>query len=167
MLDWMVPKYWHHPNVRSICVNKNKICGIFLVISGMAAWVMTLGFNVKLMEGDPGPKLFPMIGIGGMILFGVLIFFQRSDNEKSRFSKDEWKRIFTLFGLFILYVLMLKYIGYLISTLIILYIITTIFSKGQNVNMVKRVIFTLTITLSVYVLFVKVLHVMLPGGDLF
>lgn len=152
---------------RENVLNKNKICGLFLVAIGFFAGVMTLGFNVKLMEGDPGPKLFPMIGIGGMIIFGICIFFQQSTTEKPHFSREAWIKVITVFGLFALYVLMLKYIGYIISTLIILFIITTMFSKGKNVSVIKRAIFTVIITLSVYILFVKILHVMLPTGLLF
>jgi dolichyl-phosphate-mannose--protein O-mannosyl transferase len=108
-----------------------------------------------------------MIGVSGMIIFGVCIFFQRSVDERPRFSKEGWIKVIISFGIFSLYVLMLKYIGYVISTLIILFIITTMFSKGKNVSITKRVIFSVIITFSIYLLFVKVLHVMLPAGVLF
>lgn len=148
-------------------LNKNKICGLFLIVIGALAGVMTLGFNVTLMEGDPGPKLFPLIGVIGMVVFGTFIFFQRSVDEKAHLSKKGWIKVITLFGVFALYILLLTFIGYIISTLIVLFVITTMFSKDKNISLVKRGLFTIVVTASVYLLFVKVLHVMLPSGLLF
>lgn len=148
-------------------MRRNQICGMFLVLTSVLALVLILQFKPRPIEGDPGPKLFPAIGALGMFITGIIVFFQRSGEEKPLFSKDGWKKIIILFACFIGYVLLLKYVGYIISTLIVLFTITTIFSQGKQVSIFKRAVFTLAITLSIYVLFVKVLHVMLPMGYLF
>lgn len=145
-------------------LNKNRICGLFLVLIGFIGWYMVSGFNARLIEGDPGPQLFPMISLIGMIVCGLIIFFQRVPDEEPYLTKEGWKKTAALFGVFIVYVLLLKYFGYIISTLGVLFVITSMFSKGKNVSIVKRIIFTVIITLSVYVLFVRVLRVMLPTG---
>jgi len=148
--------------------NKEKVCGLILFAIGVIFTVMTARFKVSSLSDDPGPQLVPYIGSITLTVCGCGIFFRKSENKWEPYlSWDGWKRIGILFSLFILYVLAMKYIGYLITTPIVLFTITTMFAKGKNVSIIKRLIFTFIVTGAVYYLFVHVLHVMLPSGSLF
>ncbi|MPM10012.1 hypothetical protein SDC9_56336 [bioreactor metagenome] len=148
--------------------NKEKVCGLLLFAIGVIFTVMTARFKVTASFGDPGPQVLPYIGSITLIVCGCGIFFRKSESKWEPYlTWNGWKKIGMMFSLFIVYVFAMKYIGYIICTPIVLFTITTMFAKGKNVSVVKRLIFTIIVSVSVYYLFVHVLHVMLPSGSLF
>ncbi len=64
----------------------------------------------------------------------------------------------------ICYVLALKYIGFVISTPVFLYIITTLLANGEKLAVWKKLIYIAVITGSFYYLLHGLLKMNLPGG---
>lgn len=149
-------------------MTKNRTCGILLVIFGVIFAMVSFGFNSTIDSSDPGPKLFPLIGCGGMIICGIGIFFQKSAEKWPVFlEKTGWKKLGLQIALLIAYVFCIKWIGFLISTPVILFIFTTLYDMEHKVSILKRVVYSLLVTAAIYLVFVKVLLVMLPSGNLF
>lgn len=149
-------------------MKRDRIVGLIIFVVGVIFAVMTALITTPMTKGDPGPKLFPYIGSFGLIICGVGIFLQNMDKSAKPFlEKEGWIKIGELFALFILYIIGMKYIGFLISTPIVLYIITALFAEKKKVSVLKKCIFSIVITASVYLVFEKLLLVMLPAGILF
>lgn len=151
-------------------LKKDQAVGILMVILGIAIAVMTSQMKLSAMAVDSvaGPKLFPYIASVIIGLCGIGIFFSKSEqSDKAFLVEGGWKKVFIFFGLLILYTLGLKYLGFIISTLIILYCVLRLLANGKKLGLVPSIAFTIIVTAAVYVLFVRILGIMLPTGKLF
>ena len=93
-----------------------------------------------------------------------LIFsFKIDANKKIIFAKNP-KRFFILVISLILYVWIMRYIGFIISTLIFLPV--TMWFMGYK-KIVKSIIISIGITLFVYILFVRIFEIQLPEATIF
>ncbi len=114
--------------------------------------------------------MLPTLAVFGLIVCGLGIFLQstlKNVKEKQFLGKDGWIRGGVTFLILILYVLGLKYIGYMISTTILLYVLATLFSKGKQTRVVARIVFSVSFTILVYLVYVQLFKLSLPAGSLF
>ena len=149
-------------------MTKSRLCGLLCVLIGAAAAVTASRFqSTGLLDTDPGPALFPLIGGIGLILCGAIIFLQNNDDAAAPgFGKEGLLRIGKCAVLLVAYMLGLKYIGFLISTLVVLFLFCGMFTFGKSLALWKRIVYTVLVTGAVYYVFAEILHVMLPRGIL-
>lgn len=149
-------------------MTKDRTCGILLILAGIVFGAMAMQFNSTIDTSDPGPKLFPLIGCFGMVACGVGLLFQKSEEKWPVFLEmDGWKKLGIQAAILMVYVFAIKWIGFLICTPVVLYIFTTMYDREKKTSIVKRVVYSVVVTGCVWFLFVKVLLVMLPAGQLF
>ena len=116
--------------------------------------------------GYAGPEVFPK-AITGIFLVMSIILLVKSILRRENYDKELIlnKRQALMFGAFIVYVLAIKYVGYLYSTP--LYIAATILYLVPNRNVtevVKAIAISIGTTALVYYVFAVELKVFLPAG---
>ena len=152
-------------------LTKSRLCGFLCMLIGGIAAIAAKGFApAGLLDSDPGPSLFPLIGGIGLAICGLIIFLQNSDKSRplsSDFTKAGLLRIAKCAVLLVVYCVAIKYVGFLISTVVVIYIFCGLFTLGKTVAWWKRLIYTVLMTGIVYYVFVDILSVMLPTGKIF
>lgn len=150
-------------------IKKDQLIGAGLVIVGIFFGIMINQFSMPLTASYPGPKAMPSLAVFGFIVCGLGIFIQstlKQAKEKVFLGKDGWIRAGITFGFLVLYVLGLKYLGYMISTPILLYALATLFSKGKNIKILYKIVFSVVFTVLVYLVYVQAFQLSLPSGYL-
>lgn len=151
-------------------LKRDQITGAVLVLLGIVVAVMVSGFRVPFSASYPGPKALPMIAVVGFIVCGAGIFVEstRSQKEEPVFLvKEGWIRVLVSIGLLALYILGMKYVGYLIMTPIICCALTTLYAKGSNSTLKGRLIYTVVLTAVIYIIYVFAFGLGVPTGELF
>ncbi len=93
----------------------------------------------------------------------LFLSFKTDSEQKIIFAKNP-KKFFILVVSLIVYVWIMKYLGFIISTLIFLPV--TMWFMGYK-KLVKSIIISIGITLFVYILFVRIFEIQLPEATLF
>lgn len=137
------------------------IAGVVIILLGISAFVMALS-----MPGNA--SMFPKIVSSGLMILGVLLILtsmdkikKNVDTEEKAASIGEFKSPVMVLGLLILYVLGVIYIGFYISTPIML--VCYMFFMGIK-NIKTILVTTAVVMIFVYCLFTMQLGVPLPAG---
>lgn len=116
---------------------------------------------------DPGPRMFPYIVGILMLVCSVGKFITCNQEEpESFFGKEGWQRLFAVVALLIVYVLAMKYIGYIISTLFASAALLLIMKEDRKMKRLTPIIFAVCFTVFSYLLFDVALGNNLPVGTL-
>lgn len=151
-------------------LKRDQITGAVLVLLGIVVAVLVNQFKVPFLASYPGPKALPMIAVVGFIVCGAGIFIEstKSTKEETVFLvKEGWIRVFVSIGILALYILGMKYLGYLITTPIVCYGLTTLYAKGSNSTLKGRLTYTVLLTVIIYVIYVYAFGLGVPSGELF
>jgi putative tricarboxylic transport membrane protein len=144
----------------------NTAIGVVLIIFACAVLIHVQGFP-KLGNGYPGPALFPEVlavlfifcGIG-LIIQGVRQREKILKFDMGNISLTGWLNIIFVLGTVLCYIFLTEYIGFLIFSFVILVILM----KWLKVKMLPSLAMSIVVTLSIYILFAKILLVPLPWG---
>ncbi|MDL2229430.1 tripartite tricarboxylate transporter TctB family protein [Treponema sp. OttesenSCG-928-L16] len=151
-------------------VKRDQMTGAALVLAGIFFAVLISQFRIDIKPGYPGPKMFPLISVFGFIVCGTGIFLQSTfskKEEKKFLLKEGWIKVGISFGILILYVFIMKYLGYFITTPFVLFALCTFYSKGFVSKLIPRIIFSVLFTLISYAVYVYAFGLRLPRGILF
>jgi len=156
------------------------ISGGFLILFGMV--VLLSSQNIKRMAGvSVGSDFFPKIAAVMLIAFGVIIItsFIWNRNRRTDISNttqapeadeamvevgSDWKAPLISAILLTFYVGLLGKVGFLIMTILYLFMQITVLAPKKKRNYVLFGGIAVGVTLIVYFLFVRILSVMLPAG---
>lgn len=104
--------------------NKDRITGIItLLVSAWIIW-MTTKLPATVYEGDPGPKMFPMIGGVLMAVCGLILIVKQGSESPAYLTKDQWKKAGTIFGIYVLFLILMYIFGWTVGMPITLFILT-------------------------------------------
>ena len=151
-------------------LKRDQITGIVLIVLGILVAVLINQFKVPFSLSYPGPKALPMIAVIGFIICGAGIFWESTKSKKEEpvfLMKEGWIRVLISVGLLALYILGMKYVGYLISTPIICYALITLYAKGSHISKKAKLIYTFLLTVIIYVVYVYAFGLGVPTGELF
>ena len=103
--------------------------GVFCIL--FAALIIYLSLHLKGSgyDGDPGPKMFPIIGSVIMAICGIALIIAPEKEQKAFLTWSQWKAAFGLFGMYVGLALLLWLLGFMIAVPIVLFIITFMLSK--------------------------------------
>ena len=153
--------------VNALKLKKDQVTGIVLTILGAYLWITASQFPAAKTEGDPGPGFLPILCGIALIVCGILLFVQgRNKEDKIFLTKEQWKKLLIMFAVFVGFWLGLKYLGFLITVPVILFLLSTIMAKGQAVPWWHKALFAALTTAVFFVLFRVILKVRLPEGEL-
>lgn len=144
--------------------------GIFCIL--FAALIIYLSLQLKATgyEGDPGPKMFPIIGSVIMAACGIALIIAPEKNQKVFLSKEQWKAAFGLFGMYVGFALLLWLLGFMIAVPIALFVVTFMLSKlsVKDSTVKRRLIISLIYGVVggavLYLAYVVGLKASMPGG---
>jgi putative tricarboxylic transport membrane protein len=140
-------------------LNVDVITGICILIISAIMFFLTVEFA----EGvSLGPEAFPRLITTIMAITGILILLQgirNIDVFKTKIIKEDLARIAVLVLAAVVYLCLLPNIGYIISTILMLFVALLCFLNKNK----KRIILTsLLVPIMIYVIFTKMLNVRLP-----
>jgi putative tricarboxylic transport membrane protein len=140
----------------------DRYAGVIFLLIGTAFIFESRKISSSAYGSNVGPDIFP-IGLGILlILLSIRLLFETTkyvgDTEKE--SKPDYKRFLLILVAAIFYVLLLKPIGYVISTFLFLFFTFRVMERG---GWIKMVVIATIFSFGVYYLFVKVLQGSLPG----
>ena len=147
--------------------------GVFCIV--FAALIIYLSLQLKATgyEGDPGPKMFPIIGSVIMAICGIALIIAPEKDAKVFLTKEQWKAAFGLFGMYVALALMLWFFGFMIAVPIVLFIVTFMLSKLSvkdatiKHRLLISVIYGVIGGAVLYLAYVKGLKAQMPTGLLF
>lgn len=150
---------------------------IVIITCGIIMFGMSFGFQESAIDNSGGPALFPRIVIAFLIISAIvriITILRNSDERKKDFCFLEifkGSRLFFVL-LFLIYILLIKPLGFVITTIIFANVLLTYLYKkqyGEYATVKKNIItyvITIVIVVAVYYLFTQYLHVLLPAGIL-
>lgn len=148
-------------------IKRDYIVGGILTLIGIAAILMSMQIKVKTGSTDPGSRIFPLLASGLLTMCGAGVILSAAKSEEKDFlSGTGWKKLLVAFGCMVLYILALKYVGFLISTPVFLFAVITMLADGKKVAVWKKAAYALVVTGLSWYLFHNVLSMSLPGGIL-
>ncbi len=151
-------------------MSRDRATGLMAIVLGIVVAVMTSQLPRSMMAGDIGPKVFPYITAGIMIICGIgLLLGKEADTGRQlQLSKTQWQRLGMIFAVVFVYIVSMDFVGFIVPTVLALFILSTMFAKGRvEVALWKRILFAVAVTLILYYLFNELLVMPLPRGKLF
>lgn len=147
---------------------KNRILALVLIVFAAIVAVMVSRFAKPVLNsiGDPGPKLFPVLGIILVVSGSVGLLLQKKDDSASFMNKEETRRLLLLAASYVLYAVGLYLIGFIISTPIMLFLVMKLMAQDKKLKLPVRIIYSVVITAILYSVFTYVLKFKLPVGVL-
>lgn len=149
-------------------MNRDRGVGIFSIALG--AWVAYMtAFRIgsSNMAGDIGPKVFPYISAGILIVCGVILLVRRPKEQKPWLVGEQWKRFLGIIAVILGYVGLLYGFGFIVASVIFVTVLFLMFGKEDGAKIWKAVLYAAIVTLIIYLIFAKGLHLRMPEGRIF
>lgn len=147
---------------------RSKITGLVCVIVGITLTIMSMRLKPLIELNEPGPRLFPMIGSIGLAICGIGIFFEKGREEQEFLTKEGWKRVGQLFSLILVYVILIRFVGFIYPMPFFLFaMIMTLANIEKRPKAIVAAAVSIIVTLVIYLVFTYALKVLLPAGLLF
>ncbi len=138
------------------------LVSIFFIVLAILLYRSTATYPKSALFTTAVYVKFLAISLGIAGLLQLLFSFKIDASQKIIFAKNP-KKFFILVVSLILYVWIMRYIGFIISTL--LFLPATMWFMGYK-KFVKSVIISIGITLFVYILFVRIFEIQLPEATI-
>lgn len=143
-------------------MKKDRSTGLISLILGAAMAVATFQLPGSTIVGDVGPKVFPSISSALLLICGAGLLISGKDDGDSKFTGVVLKRLGIIFGTVLIYCVVMNYLGFIAPSIAAFFVLSTLFAKGQNVAWWKRLIYSVVLTMVIYLLFHNVLNLKLP-----
>ncbi len=126
--------------------------------------VALIAFATQLVEIPPEARTYPMVFIIVSIVMGVVLLFRGRQPEAESFSQNVIIRTVIFAAWIFVYLLLMPKIGYILSSLLFLYVGEWLLNLK---NKILFCVFPIVMTLVMYLLFTRILSVILPMGTWF
>lgn len=148
----------------------NRLFSIFILIVGSIYFINSNGFSEKSGVQTFAPSFFPRIIIALMMVLAICLLIKSFlKKEKDSVSLVTIKtyiskhfRVLLILFLFLLYVIFLNIVGFLICSIVFLFISTIILRPFQKKYMTTNIILSVAFPVIVLLVFEQVLHIYLP-----
>lgn len=151
-------------------IKRDQLVGAVLIILGIIVFAMISSFSVPMTAAYPGPKMLPSIAAFAFVVCGTGIFIQGTlskKEEKPYLLPWGWAKMGICIAILCVYVFLMKYLGFLIMTPICTYVLVTLFAKGQKTRLWARILFSVVLTLLMFVIYTMAFQLPLPMGTIF
>lgn len=148
-------------------MTRDRSTGLIALVLGIAIAIATSQLPDSMIKYDIGPKAFPYMVSGSLILCGILLVITGKKKGNRYFSIIEFKRLLSLAFVIILYCVFMLYLGYVVPTITVLFVMSTMFSDKGQVSVIHRLVFSAVITVLVYLVFTYVFRMKLPTATFF
>lgn len=153
-------------------MKKDTILGLVIFVLGLLFLFLTSRIPVKTFTDDPGPRVFPYLGSGILVICGIGIFLFRKkaaegQDSKPFLTKAGWKRAGIMTSLFIIYAVGLRFLGFHIATPVMVFFFYRQIAPPGKRFIGRGIIFSLATYGAVYLVFRVLLNSFLPTGIFF
>lgn len=150
-------------------LSRDQITGAFIVLLGIYICFAISGYSVPFTPEYPGPKALPGLAAFGFIVCGAGIFINgcQKKDDKVFLTKEGWLKLLVNVVLLAVYILVMKYAGFFIATPIVLFGFSTWYGKGYRTTILSRIIFSVAVTVVVYLAYHVAFGYNLPAGLFF
>lgn len=150
-------------------LNKDHYLSIFYIVLGVIILYVTSRITSLFAVGsnDLGPRFFPRLCGIGIILCGIGKFISSGKSHSIKAflpSKRDYLRLIGLWLVLVLYVLAVKRLGYILSSLVLMFVMTTLLSDQNKPKLWKRILFSVVMVAVTYSLFSYIIKIPLPKG---
>lgn len=139
----------------------DRIAGSVLVVSGAAMALEATTFDVAFMTDPVGPKALPIL-VAAMMLFAGVRTLVRPRDEVPLPSGPVAKRMAGAAAAFIAYAAVLPWIGFFLATTLVVAALAGLYRGPVRGSLAAG----LTLAAALWLLFVRILALPLPVGDL-
>ena len=156
-------------------IKNKKDFGLGVVTLLVAVWVayMSMQLKASAYEGDPGPRMFPMIGSVIMAICGIALIIKQGEPGRAFLTAAQWKAAGKLFAVYVLFVLLFWAFGFIVAVPAILFIVTFMLSglsakdKSIKQRLIMSLIFAVIGGAALYLAYVVGLDAKMPKGIVF
>lgn len=149
-------------------MTKDRSTGLIALILGCAVAYFTAQLPESAMAGDVGPRVFPYISAGILILCGTgLLITGKKKEEKPYYTSAELVRLGKILAVIVGYCVLLYAAGYMIATVLGAFVLSFMFGRTKKIQWYKSLIFAVVLTALMYYIFAKVFILPLPRGLIF
>ena len=148
-------------------LRRDKLFGLIGAIVAVLLFFYTGTIQKGINATDPGPRVIPYIAEAIMLVSSLCIMASRKKTDEKVFlDRAGLKRLLIFSLLLIGYFLGLIWLGFIVSTLIMVFVLVYLQRDDQKVRPVFAVIFTVIITIGLYAVFRYGFSITLPSGIL-
>ena len=146
-------------------MTKDRATGLIAVVAGIVLMIYTKMLPPSMMAGDIGPAVFPYISSCILILCGTgLVVTGKKKEEKPYFTGPQLKRLGMISAVMILFIVAEALFGFIVPTIVVLFVLSRMFSNGKQVAAWKSLLFAVVLTAVLYYLFTNTFSMVLPRG---
>lgn len=150
------------------------VISVIFIILSIFMYINSNGFTSNFSKGSLGAAGFPKLIAILIFILSIAYIFKYLKN-KIQFSfkfdlkklRDEYRFVFITLLLFLIYIVSMKFIGFIISTISYLLLSQWFLSDKKTKNLPIIIITTLFISLGTYYFFTSYLSVIFPVGIFF
>lgn len=159
--------------------NRDLIAGITVVLFSILYFISSLGIKV-VDTGGITSVTYPRFLAGLLGLLGIMLIFQSQKSkivetvdedgikkENIGVSSTGKTRVFTTILLLVFYALALRFLGFILTNLIYIFLQTMVLTDRKEwtrKNIVKAILYAVILTLAIYLIFNSLLKMVLPRG---
>lgn len=150
-------------------MTKDRIIGVVSLAVGIAVFILTTQLPMPIgyeTSNEPGPRLFPYIASILLIICGLGLTIKKQEAPKPFMTKAQWIRCWSLFGVFVGYVVGMYFLGFAVCTPFMLFITMTMFAGQNPPKLWIRLLYSVGITAIIYAAFVILFKSNIPMGIL-
>lgn len=149
--------------------NKELIVGIIMIVFGSFYLYSTRnikGLDTVKIDADFMPRIYGILSvILGVIQFYIGIIGRRKYRKTEVEELIDNKNVLFTFLVIIAYVLILKPVGFIISSILFLFTMSIILTPGyMEKNYIRYLVFSILLSLITYFIFKKLMYIALPSG---
>ena len=144
--------------------------GIFCIL--LAGWITSMALQLRATgyEGDPGPKMFPIMGAVIIAVCGIGLIIAPEKQSKKFLTGQQWKAALSLFAVYIGFTVLFWLFGFIVTVPITLFVLTLMLSKlsmsdaSLKKRLITSLIFGIVFGAVLYLAYVVGLGAKMPKG---
>lgn len=147
---------------------RGRIGGLLGAMLGLFLIISSRSIPASRVSGDPGSGALPLMAGMICLISGLILIIKKPDkaDKEIYLTGEQWLKAFSIIGIYLAFFVGMYIFGYIITAPIVIFAACTILSHGKNVSLLHRIIFSLCVSVFIYVLFQMILSVILPKGIL-
>jgi putative tricarboxylic transport membrane protein len=149
---------------KRLCMSRaRRIFSIVLLIFGAVVVISSFWLDKSFISYDIGPAIYPRILGVIVILLSVMMFIRPAQDGEPEKIRVFGKKFFLIIIPMMIYILMLKPVGFIVSTMLAMILMIRAMGEKRIFNIVLYATITPVV---LYFMFSFLLHVPLPKGIL-
>lgn len=144
-------------------INSTSLVCVVLLIWNTIYMIEAVNMGSPIKKGQVDINFFPIIMSVIMYIITIYLLFQSFQSKEESFqfklvkaSKPIYIILFTL-----VYILLLRPVGYMFSSILYIFSILLIFSTG-NKNLLTKILYSIIIAIFIFLLYEKIFAIRLP-----